>query len=183
MTENGAQLVAESVPKCGSAARNLVPFIFFYPSVRIWQNFANFGGSTRQRPHSLAVLKADWSMQWRRWLGMQARNGKGSWTLSSKMLTRAQHRSFTSARLSTARGSNIHRVHQPWASPWRTHETRCDNQAATLPHEWICSLRYHRICQRRLERGKREAIRPAQPRQKVPNLPVAHALTWSAHSS
>ena len=29
MTENGAQLVAESVPKCGSAARNLVPFIFF----------------------------------------------------------------------------------------------------------------------------------------------------------
>ena len=29
MTENGAQLVAESVPKCGSAARNLVPLIFF----------------------------------------------------------------------------------------------------------------------------------------------------------
>ena len=133
-------------------------------------------------PHWPSV-QADWSMQWRRWLGMQARNGKGSWTLSSKMLTRAQHRSFTSARLSTARGSNIHRVHQPWASPWRTHETRCDNQAATLPHEWICSLRYHRICQRRLERGKREAIRPAQPRQKVPNLPAAHALTWSAHSS
>ena len=177
MTENGAQLVAESVPKCGSAARNLVPFIFF----SVDPDFAKFR-KISEVPHWPSV-QADWSIQWRRWLGMQARNGKGSWTLSSKMLTRAQHRSFTSARLSTARGSNIHRVHQPWASPWRTHETRCDNQAATLPHEWICSLRYHRICQRRLERGKREAIRPAQPRQKVPNLPAAHALTWSAHSS
>lgn len=52
-----------------------------------------------------------------------------SWTLSSKRFTwiHAQSWSFTSARLSTARDSNLQRVHLPWPSPWRINETRCDN--------------------------------------------------------
>jgi hypothetical protein len=54
-----------------------------------------------------------------------------SWTLSSKRFTwiHAQSRSFTSARLSTARDSNLQRVHLPWPSPWRINETRCHNHA------------------------------------------------------
>ncbi|KOO53906.1 transcriptional activator [Chrysochromulina tobinii] len=34
------------------------------------------------------------------------------------------------------------------------------------PILYVRASQYHRICQRRLERGQREAIRPAQPRQK-----------------
>ena len=90
----------------------------FYSSERLLfpiylVQFISFDSFLRKLRNSRCELSGRWRPV-ARCLGLQARNGelqarngKGSWTLSSKRLTRAPNRSFTSARLSTARGYNI----------------------------------------------------------------------------